>query len=223
MTRSSSSLRHLSSDGHRDRHRPRRGVQDRRGGAAPADGQRSGQARGLDARGLGADVTRRRVARSQADAAYGDNVKDLSSAQPCCSERSVSLPKVSFARRRGDQEWELTNRDRAAAVMIGIRWLRRRADLGRQRHLLRAHAAGGLPAARAQSRGNGHLPCGSAALRRGSRPLAGGKRRLPHPRLAAARLDPGRAHRWPADGLDFRRTRSGSFLRPCSGSPASSS
>ena len=54
------------------------------------------------------------------------------------------------------------------------RRLHRRADLGRQRHVLRARDAARLPADRSEDRRDGHLPRGGAALgRRHQPPLHG--------------------------------------------------
>ena len=87
---------------------------------------------------------------------YGDNVKDLMGQVlgAALLFGAVGLVAKSLVRAKERRPGlKLTNRDRAAAVLTGIRRLRRRADLGRQRRLLRAHAARGLPAARAQGRG----------------------------------------------------------------------
>ena len=75
------------------------------------------------------------------------------------------------------------------------RRLHRRAHVGRQRHVLRARDAARLPADRLEGRRHGHLPRGSAPLGRGRRPSRRRQRRPGGDRIAARRLDPGRAAR----------------------------
>ena len=75
------------------------------------------------------------------------------------------------------------------------RGLRRRADLGRERHGLRARDADRVPAHRGEDRRHGHLPRRDPARRRRRRPSRRGQRRPQGDRVAADRLDSGRPHR----------------------------
>ena len=71
--------------------------------------------------------------------------------------------------------------------------LRRRPDVGRQRHVLRARDGARLSADDAEDRRHRHLPRGRAALGRGHRAHDRRQRRLPRDRVAAHGLDSRRA------------------------------
>ncbi len=123
----------------------------------------------------------------------------------------------------GDPDWELHEtrqgrRDRHRAP----RRLHRRADVSRQRRVLRPHAARRLPASCAQGRRDRHLPRGDPALRRRRRALGGREHRLRDPVLAPAGLDPGRAHRRSADACRSPSSDSGCSSPASSASPGSS-
>ena len=105
----------------------------------------------------------------------------------------------------GDRDWKLTNRDRVAAVLIGVfgGFIVGLTSVGSGVFFgltllvifpLRAHKVVG----------HGHLPRGRAPVRRRRRALGRRERRLRAARLAPARLDPRRADRRTADARDPR-------------------
>ena len=108
---------------------------------------------------------------------YGDGVDRrwaVCSAARSCSAASGSLAK-SFVRAKAVDDGDFVlhePRPRRGRPDRPLRRLRRRADVGRERRLLRPDAARDLPAPRAQGRRHGHLPRGGAALRRRRRALA---------------------------------------------------
>jgi uncharacterized membrane protein YfcA len=84
------------------------------------------------------------------------------------------LAKAFLHSASDDAPFLLTNRDpgdRCAAR--ALRRLRRRADVGRLRDVLRAGDADRLPAHRGEDRGHGHLPRGAAPVGGGHWPLRG--------------------------------------------------
>ena len=131
----------------------------------------------------------------------------------------------TFVKGRGDDApFLLCPRDKAdrGRDRRGRR-LRRRADLGRLRHVLRPRDAVRLSADRAEDRRHRHVPRGGAAL--GRRRLAPPPRRRRQARdgLAARRLDPRRADRLAPLGARARARRCGSRSASCSSSRGSSS
>ena len=118
-------VRHSAVDGDRHRHRPRRRVQVRQRGAAPADGERSGEARRLDAHRIGArcrcSASGSTCSSRSATATTWSRCSGRCSAPRCSSARSGSWPRASSTPgASGDPNWKLTNRDRVAAVLIGV-------------------------------------------------------------------------------------------------------
>src|SRR5207244_7235340 len=108
----------------------------------------------------------------------------------------LAVKTLVHAKEIAGGPFQLSNRDRLAAVLIGIvgGFVVGLTSVGTGVFFgltmlvvfpLRAHKV-------VERRSSMRQRCSTSRV---PPTLAGGKRRLPHPRLAAARLDPGRAHR----------------------------
>ena len=115
-----------------------------------------------------------------------------------------------------DAPFLLTRRDKIIAVAIGAVRLRRRPDLGRQRHVLRARDAARLPADAPKIVGTDIFHAAALLWVAGIGHLVARQRRPARDGAGCCRLDPRRAAREPDDAQSPRARRCASRSPSCS-------
>ena len=185
----------------RHRHRARCDLQVVRGDPAPEARARARTVDRVDAARVGAVVVRRRRGRLVVDEPVRGRLRGCGEDDPRDLARLLRdrVPRQGLPAqgcpgpsvhprppRPGDRR---DHRDR--------RWLRRRADLRRERHRLRPRDADRVPADGGEGGRDGHLPRRDPARRGRRRPPAGRQRRSRGHGLASDRLGAGGSDRGP--------------------------